>query len=129
MREISFQMWNRYVHNKISGYMCDDIIWKVGSCWCDQLPMLRIGYCCILMFQSLSSSHTTPHTPHTTPHSSSHHTPHPTWSPQHHTPHLLTSHTQVEEGWYEGLLNGKRGMFPENFVHFRPVSSILKGRE
>lgn len=23
---------------------------------------------------------------------------------------------QVEEGWWEGILNGKTGMFPSNFI-------------
>ncbi len=23
---------------------------------------------------------------------------------------------QVEEGWYEGILNGKHGLFPSNYV-------------
>jgi len=46
-----------------------------------------------------------------------------------HTPHLLTSSTphltptQVEEGWCEGLLEGRRGLFPENFVEIQPASS------
>ena len=26
---------------------------------------------------------------------------------------------QVDEGWCEGVLNGKKGMFPDNFVQIR----------
>lgn len=29
---------------------------------------------------------------------------------------LLFASTQVEEGWWEGVLNGKTGMFPSNFI-------------
>ena len=28
----------------------------------------------------------------------------------------------VDEGWAEGELNGKRGMFPDNFVEIRPAA-------
>ena len=30
-------------------------------------------------------------------------------------------HTQVDEGWCEGTLNGERGLFPVNFVKMRPA--------
>lgn len=29
---------------------------------------------------------------------------------------LLFTCVQVEEGWWEGVLNGKTGMFPSNFI-------------
>ena len=30
-------------------------------------------------------------------------------------------HTQVDEGWCEGTLNGERGLFPVNFIKMRPA--------
>jgi hypothetical protein len=35
---------------------------------------------------------------------------------------VLTDVKQQDGGWWEGTLNGKRGLFPDNFV---TVSSIL----
>ena len=29
---------------------------------------------------------------------------------------IITNINMLEEGWWEGELNGKRGMFPDNFV-------------
>lgn len=29
---------------------------------------------------------------------------------------MFSSVAQVEEGWWEGVLNGKTGMFPSNFI-------------
>ena len=36
------------------------------------------------------------------------------------------SHLQSDEGWYEGFLRGRRGVFPDNFVQIRPVKTILQ---
>ena len=33
-----------------------------------------------------------------------------------HVGHIIKNCRQVEEGWMEGELNGKRGVFPNNFV-------------
>ena len=44
-----------------------------------------------------------------------------------HSP-FLTTHLpsclfhQVEEGWCKGVLNGVKGMFPDNFVNLLPAS-------
>ena len=32
---------------------------------------------------------------------------------------ILTSVKQMSGGWWEGVLKGKRGLFPENFVKVR----------
>lgn len=34
---------------------------------------------------------------------------------------MLSQSLQVNDGWCEGTKNGKRGMFPDNFVHLRPA--------
>ena len=33
-----------------------------------------------------------------------------------HTGDILTSVKQMSGGWWEGVLKGKKGLFPENFV-------------
>ena len=33
---------------------------------------------------------------------------------------IITNVLQAEEGWMEGTLNGKRGVFPDNFVKVLP---------
>ncbi|OAF66863.1 hypothetical protein A3Q56_05426, partial [Intoshia linei] len=38
---------------------------------------------------------------------------------------IIADVVEVEEGWLEGLLNGTRGIFPDNFVEpISPVSNI-----
>lgn len=32
---------------------------------------------------------------------------------------IVTNVSQFEEGWYIGILNGKEGVFPDNFVRVR----------
>ena len=32
---------------------------------------------------------------------------------------IITNVVRVSDGWSEGTLNGKRGMFPDNFVKVR----------
>ena len=36
-----------------------------------------------------------------------------------HVGDILTSVKQMSGGWWEGVLKGKRGLFPENFVKVR----------
>ena len=36
-----------------------------------------------------------------------------------HAGDILTSVKQMSGGWWEGVLKGKRGLFPENFVKVR----------
>ena len=32
---------------------------------------------------------------------------------------------QLEGGWWEGTLNGKKGMFPDNFVKVRQKTKLI----
>ena len=32
---------------------------------------------------------------------------------------------QLEGGWWEGTLNGKKGMFPDNFVKVRQMTKLI----
>ena len=42
-----------------------------------------------------------------------------------HAGDILTSVKQMSGGWWEGVLKGKRGLFPENFVKVR-IREVLK---
>eukprot|EP00731_Ephydatia_muelleri_P032439 Em0023g946a len=39
---------------------------------------------------------------------------------------MITDIKKSDEGWYEGFLRGRRGVFPDNFVQIRPVKTILQ---
>ena len=39
---------------------------------------------------------------------------------------VLTSIKHVEDGWCQGVLNGKTGMFPDNFVEVRIHPDLYK---